>query len=557
MIKKIISIGLILVLVFCGGYWTAKQLVPEDAETSTGPIYATKPVTRGDIHVGVDTAGQLNASYGGGIRMPEANDPEFWSLSFIIEEYFVEEGDAIKEGDRIVRLSSTDLDTKIDDLIENLDSKKDYLAKMMGIEKSEIDSINPYDGIVINAPISGRITSLGAEEGKELEDTEGTIVTIVDDSKYIMEFKALESEYSQLSEGQNIKLKFESFEGFYDATITELNKNAIPNDDGITYIHIGKIEGKNPGLVQSGMQASINLLNGDSMVNALKYKGTVDSYVDEESIYKSAISSDKLVVTEVLIDQNDYVQKNDPIVKLAGADVRIMIQERLDDIRTAERSLQKAEDMKENLFVTSPMDGVISDFWRQKGEKINCGDWFGDVFNTNDMRVWTQVDDIDIINIKQDAPVIVTVDALPNETFDGKVSRISQSKDRNGLINYSVDIEVSGSGDLRPGMQANCFIDAGKAENTLLIPIEAVFEDDGIPKVEILNEDGTVENVTIETGLMNDRYVEVLDGLEEGQQVVTGSSSDLLPSEHIKNNDTILPNNTGNSDDENSSNKEN
>jgi hypothetical protein len=40
---------------------------------------------------------------------------------------------------------------------------------------------------------------------------------------------------------------------------------------------------------------------------------------------------------------------------------------------------------------------------------------------------------------------------------------------------------------------------------------------------------------------MNDRYVEILEGLEEGQEVITGSSSDLLPSESIQSNDTIIP----------------
>jgi RND family efflux transporter MFP subunit len=221
-----------------------------------------------------------------------------------------------------------------------------------------------------------------------------------------------------------------------------------------------------------------------------------------------------------------------------------MIQSRLDEINNIRRTIQKAEELRNNLVVTAPMDGVVAGFWRTQGEVIMPGEWVGDIFNTGNMMIWTQVDDIDVVYIRQDAPVVVTVDALPGEVFEGRVTRVSQSgQDSSGIIKYSVEIGVSGSGALRPGMLAQCFIDAGESLGTLLIPIEAVFEENGMPKVEVLKEDETVVAVAIKTGLINYRYAEVLSGLEEGDLVITGSSSDLLPSQHIKSSDSILPNN--------------
>jgi multidrug efflux pump subunit AcrA (membrane-fusion protein) len=90
-------------------------------------------------------------------------------------------------------------------------------------------------------------------------------------------------------------------------------------------------------------------------------------------------------------------------------------------------------------------------------------------------------------------------------------------------------------------MNTNCFVDSGESLDTLLIPIEAVFEENGKQKVEILKEDNQVEVVEIETGLMNDMYVEVISGLEEGQLVVTGSTKDLMPSQSVPESDIILP----------------
>jgi HlyD family secretion protein len=64
---------------------------------------------------------------------------------------------------------------------------------------------------------------------------------------------------------------------------------------------------------------------------------------------------------------------------------------------------------------------------------------------------------------------------------------------------------------------------------------------EGKQMVEVLVGENEVEAVEIEVGLMNDMYVEVLSGLEEGQLVVTGSTKDLMPSQSVPENGSILP----------------
>ncbi|MFO7888509.1 MAG: efflux RND transporter periplasmic adaptor subunit [Eubacteriales bacterium] len=548
MIKRILPIIIIIALVLTGGYYAISQLIPEDdSQGKREVIYSTSPVTRGDISVGVETSGQLNAAHGGGIRIPEPSDPKLSNISYVIEEFLAEEGDNLLKGDPVLKLASSDLDSLIDDLENQLEGKKEYLAQLLGIDISQVENINPYDGIIINAPIKGRVTELNASEGEELESL---IASIVDDSEIKLSFKANKSEYTKLFEGQRVLLKFSHFDGYYEAKITKLNSNAVPDnpddsDYGLTYVHWGEIEAENPGLVQTGMISSVNLAKSEESLEpatTLQNMAKVESYKKEKKIYKNSISSDELVVTDVLVNENDYVEKGQSLVKLAGADVRMMIQENLDQLREAQRTIDKAYELRSNLVITAPMDGVVAGFWRQKGENIKAGESVGDIFNTSNMSVYTQVDDLDVVYVKQDAPVEVTVDALTGEVFEGKVARVSQSgQDSSGVIQYSVNIEVSGRGDLRPGMMAKCFIDAGSSQDTLLLPIEAVFEEDGQSKVETLDENSEIEVVRIETGLMNDRYVEVLEGLEEGQEAITGSSSDLLPSQSIEGNDTIIP----------------
>ncbi len=551
MIKRYLPILVVLMLVVVGGYYAINQLMPSvDPDDGPKTTYTTSPVIRGDINVGVNTSGQLNASYGGGIRVPQVSDPEFYGISYVIAEFLAEEGDSLSMGEPVARLTSNDLDNRISDLRANLENKRDQLAQLLGVDVREVESVNPYDGIIIVAPIAGRVTELSARQGEELGNV---IANIIDDSEYKMEFKARASEYEDLYVGQRVLLKFRNFEGYYEGYIETLNPNPVPSEPkpgeefGVSYVHWGVIRAENPGLIQPGMTASISIpttQESNLPDKTLVETGRVTSYVNERRIFKNAVSSEELVVTEVLINERDYVEKDQALVRLAGAEVRLMIQNRLDELNTIRRSIQKAEDMKQNLVITAPMDGVVAGFWRSQGETISPGEWFGDIFNTRNMMIWTQVDDIDVVYIRQDAPVVVTVDALPGEVFEGRVSRVSQSgQDSSGIIKYSVEIDVSGSGALRPGMQAQCFIDAGESNDTLLVPIEAVFEEQGMPRVEVLLEDNSVESRTIETGLINYRYAEVLSGLEEGEKVVTGSSSDLLPSQHINNSDSLLPNN--------------
>ncbi len=548
MIKKYIPIIIILVLVVVGGYYAINQLMPGvDDEGTVKTTYSTSPAFRGDINVGVNTSGQLNASYGGGIRVPQITDPEFGGVSFTIAEFLAEEGASLKMGDPVLRLTSSDLDNRITDLKTSLETKRDYLAQLLGIDVRNVESVNPYDGIIIISPIAGRVTELSAVEGEELGSL---IANIINDSEFKMSFKARENEYPSLYVGQRILLKFPYFEGYYEGFIESLNPNPVPDDSGefgLSYVHWGVIKAKNPGLIQTNMTASVSTATSATSNlpdTTLVDKGRVTGYVNEKKIYKNAISSEELIVTDVLVNERDYVEAGQSIVRLAGAEVRLMIQSRLDEINNIRRTIQKAEELKSNLVVTAPMDGVVAGFWRTQGETIMPGEWVGDIFNTGNMMIWTEVDDIDVVYIRQDAPVVVTVDALPGEVFEGSVTRVSQSgKDSSGIIKYSVEIGVSGSGALRPGMLAQCFIDAGESLGTLLIPIEAVFEENGMPKVEILKEDETVVAMTIETGLINYRYAEVLSGLEEGDLVITGSSSDLLPSQHIKGSDSLLPNN--------------
>lgn len=594
MYKKIISVVVVLAIVFSGGIFTAKLLAPDTSQVSTGPRYSTKPVEKGDIVQGVNITGQLNGNWGGSITAPKPegvtdSNGASVSVTYTVEEVFVSPNQMIKKGDNLVRLSASNLGDILENLTESIQKKQEEiqkkneeiekmtvdLGKYLNKDITDINQVNPYEGIVFNAPIRGRLTELNVEEGEVIE--KNTIATIVDDSKVKISFKVNSYEYSSIKEGQKVLMQYRrvlegggsqtAFDGFYGGVIKKLSANQVPSSDGITYVHSGTIEADNPGLVQPGMIAAVYLDSSGFPGTGFSYNGTVDSFVNEKkvSLSLSGVSwgeDSNVVATDVYVSENEFVEEGDLLARIAGSDVTKKIEEDVNAIKTKYEDISKInediEDIYEKidkvselttkLMVTAPADGMVSYVNYKVGDTIQASDssdqWslqLMDMYNTNEMYIYTKVSDLDVLYIRQDAPVDVTVDALPGEKFEGTVMSFDQYTDREGKTVYNVQIKVEGREGLRPGMNTNCFVNSGEAFGTLLVPIEAVFEENGIQKVEILNADNQPEVVEIEAGLMNDKYVEVLSGLEEGQLVVTGSTEDLMPSQSVPENDSLLP----------------
>ncbi|WP_313340685.1 efflux RND transporter periplasmic adaptor subunit [Sedimentibacter sp.] len=580
MYKKIISIVVVIGLVFTGGYFTAKMLVPDSSQVSNEPRYATKEVTRGDIKQGVNITGQLNGNWGGSISAPkpegitDANGMSI-SVTYKVEELFVDTNQMIKKGDNLVRLSAENLGEILDELTQSIQDKQSSisektiaLGKIINKDITDISQVNPNEGIVITAPIRGRISEMSITEGDMLES--GFLATIVDDSVVKIPFKVNQHEFESLKEGEEVQMQISRiikgntveddkevplFNGFITGKITLLNENAVPSSDMIYYVHNGMIEAANPGLVQPGMKALIYKQENGTPLYSLYFTSIVSSYLNEKKVYYTGSLDTTVIATEVLVSENEFVEEGQTLIRIAGNDVTESIQNKIEDIRKIKdeieqiyKKIDKVSELTTKMMVTAPSDGMVSYVMYREGDTLVASDssdqWslqLLDMYNTNEMYIYTTVSDLDVLYIRQDAPVIVTVDALPGEVFDGVVTHLNQYTDRDGKTVYNVQIKVEGREGLRPGMNTNCFVDSGESLDTLLVPIEAVFEENGKQKVEVLTEGNEVEIVEIEVGLMNDMFVEVLSGLEEGQLVVTGSTKDLMPSQSVPENDAILP----------------
>jgi len=207
-------------------------------------------------------------------------------------------------------------------------------------------------------------------------------------------------------------------------------------------------------------------------------------------------------------------------------------------------ALKKFKFNLENAVIRSPIDGVVLSRSIERGQVVTPNDkpLFIVAENMSQMKIDTNVSETHIGKVNKDQKVFFTVDAYPNEIFEGIVSQIRNDPIiTNNVVTYNVVIEVENKDlKLKPGMTAEVNIVVADKKDVLRVPSAALrYIPPPTAKIKIdpkenyydshvwmlLNTE-ELTSVQVKTGKSDDFYTEILDGqLKEGQEVVVGSSS--------------------------------
>ncbi|MEG1001786.1 efflux RND transporter periplasmic adaptor subunit [Clostridium sp.] len=139
--------------------------------------------------------------------------------------------------------------------------------------------------------------------------------------------------------------------------------------------------------------------------------------------------------------------------------------------------------------------------------------------NYDHLQFTLTVDEMDIVNLKNNQRVNIDINAFPDKTFKGKIKSIPNfGSTVNGVTTYSVivtfDEEIKG---LKSGMTGTSTITTNKKDNILYIPIDAITQNDNGDNYIIIPSTGKEQFV--KTGIHNDDYIEILEGINEGDSV--------------------------------------
>lgn len=175
--------------------------------------------------------------------------------------------------------------------------------------------------------------------------------------------------------------------------------------------------------------------------------------------------------------------------------------------------------------ITSPIAGVVVGKPTPAGQTVAQGISTPQVIMTiadmSQMQIKVQVDETDIGKIKEGQTVSFTVDAYTDKTFTGRVVSISKSATTSSnVVYYPVYVNVDNpEGLLYPTMTARVSLHVGERKNVLVVPLSAVKEDKGQKIVQCMIN-GKAESVPVEVGLSDEDKVEIVSGLNEGDQII-------------------------------------
>ena len=227
----------------------------------------------------------------------------------------------------------------------------------------------------------------------------------------------------------------------------------------------------------------------------------------------------KTLFDKGLISANDY------------ENARLSFDKAQQTVRSSRENVQKAQTNLGYATITSPIDGVVLSKSVEEGQTVaasfNTPELFTIAQDLTDMRVIADIDEADIGGVKEGQRVSFTVDAYPDDKFEGQVTQVrQQATTESNVVTYEVVISAPNNDlKLKPGLTANVTIYTLEKNDVLAAPAKALRF---MPTEALLSEGQSIEDVdaptkvwTLEGNVFKAHPVtEIISGISEGTEVL-------------------------------------
>lgn len=214
-----------------------------------------------------------------------------------------------------------------------------------------------------------------------------------------------------------------------------------------------------------------------------------------------------------------------------------------EQVASAKEEVQRAQTNLGYATITSPIDGIVLSKSVEEGQTVAASFSTPELFtiaqDLTNMQVVANVDEADIGDVKEGERVSFTVDAYPDDTFEGTVKQVRQeATTTNNVVTYEVVISAPNADlKLKPGLTANVTIYTAERKGVLSVPSKALRftpQKETVGKMKIVDQTGNAKNKiwTIEgnsivahkvnIGMTDGTNTQILNGISAGVKVVTG-----------------------------------
>ena len=283
--------------------------------------------------------------------------------------------------------------------------------------------------------------------------------------------------------------------------------------------------------------------------NSVVKKGQVIAELDRTNLIselntaKANLSSAQSSLNYQQSNYNRYKELHEK--GLVSADefesARLQYLQAKEQVNTSKESLQRAQTNLGYATITSPIDGVILSKSVEEGQTVaasfNTPELFVIAQDLTNMRVIADIDEADIGGVKEGQRVSFTVDAFPDDHFEGQVTQVrQQATTESNVVTYEVVISAPNNDlKLKPGLTANVTIYTLEKNDVLAAPAKALrFQpneaflqkgetiDDCEGDHKVWTKEGTVFKAhKVEIGTTNGIMTEITGGIKEGTEVLT------------------------------------
>lgn len=318
-----------------------------------------------------------------------------------------------------------------------------------------------------------------------------------------------------VKKGQIIaELEKDELKAVVDKQIAELNKAQISL---VALETLGPLEIERAEADRSRLQATLDL-------------ETVE-YERQSALLKENLTSKQNLdqAKEELLVAKEELAASTKTLELARKKLAQDIQQMKAEVESARAALRVAKVELSYATLRAPISGIIASVSTQEGETVAVGlsaPTFVTIIDLDRLQVQTFVDEVDIGKIELGQKAVFKVEAFPSIEIEGKVVGIyPKAILKENVVFYIVLVESLNypAVILRPEMTANVSIFLGSDDDVLLIPAKSVKKSEGVDIVYVLKKGKPVRR-EVRVGWKQGRFIEILEGLKEGEEVLIDHS---------------------------------
>jgi membrane fusion protein, macrolide-specific efflux system len=279
-----------------------------------------------------------------------------------------------------------------------------------------------------------------------------------------------------------------------------------------------------------------------------RYVSALASLNNANNSYRSAVATVEKVLDEVKghdTDESFSQRETRTKAEVARDNAYESVKSSQANFVSAQLEYQKTQDST----AVAPLPGIIANLGYSVGDNVEAVSGSGTaatgtpvliVGTSKTYEIRLQLSEVEINKVKESQKATITVDAIKDKTFNGSVTRVDDyGTETSGIISFNVYVKLEDPIEaIKPLMGANVTIETAKSEDVLLVPNSAVKSYQGGKAVQIIDrQSGETRYLPVKIGLKGSTHTEILEGLKEGQLIVTSSttSTTSLPSTEAGN----------------------